>query len=391
MTEKITEADLLDRARAMAPVVAGRAQECIGLRRLLPQTEKEFQEAGFYKCLQPKRYGGFECDYGFHTELGMEVAVGCASSGWNLSIMACHGWIMGMFPAEAQDEVWGDNHNATISSSFLALGPPKVETDGEGFRLTARYGFSSGSDYCQAAILQVPMDLGNGIEACFVMLPREDYQVLDTWNANGLTGTGSHDLLIEDSYIPRHRILPVFQTRGGPTPGSASSDSHIYRIPMYAAFAFNLIGPSIGAVRGALDIVADGLAGRATITGANIAQLQSAHIRLADAAARVESAWSTLLPIRDEINNNAKKDLLPDALRRVHYRLMVAYASRLCVEAMELLFPLMGGRGLAKSDPVGRAWRDVHAIGQHIGTTWDVHAGAWGAVRLGGDCPDPKV
>jgi len=70
---------------------------------------------------------------------------------------------------------------------------------------------------------------------------------------------------------------------------------------------------------------------------------------------------------------------------------MVAYASRLCVEAMELLFPLMGGRGLAKRDPVGRAWRDVHAIGQHIGTTWDVHACAWGAVRLGGNIPDPKV
>ncbi len=375
----------------MAPVVAGRAADCIELRRLPPETEREFHDAGFYKCLQPKRYGGFEFDYGVHTELGMEVGRGCASSGWNLSIMACHGWIMGMFPVDAQDEVWGDNQNATISSSFLALGPPKVTPEGDGFRLNARYGFSSGSDYCQAAILQVPMDIGNGMEPCFVMLPREDYQVQDNWYANGLAGTGSHDLLIEDAYVPPHRILPVFQTRGGPTPGSIGNDSHIYRIPMYAAFAFNLIGPAIGAVKGALDIVADGLAGRATITGANIAQLQSAHIRIADATARVESAWSSLLPIREEINRDARNGVVPDILRRVHYRLMVAYASRLCVEAMELLFPLLGGRGLAKGNPVERAWRDVHAIGQHIGTTWDVHAGAYGAVRLGGDCPDPKV
>ena len=328
MPEMLTEGDLLDRARAIAPVVAERAQECIELRRLPPQTEKEFHQAGFYKCLQPKRYGGLEFDYGFHTELGMEVGKGCASSG---------------------------------------------------------------SDYCQAAIVQVPMDLGNGVEPCFVALPREDYEVIDTWYANGLSGTGSNDLLIEHAFIPAHRILPVFQTRGGPTPGSTSNDSHIYRIPMYAAFAFNLIGPAIGAAKGALASVADGLAERATLTGANLAQLQSAQIRIADATARLESAWSTLLPIREEINRDAKNGVVPDIQRRVHYRLMVAYVGRLCVEAVEQLFPLMGGRGLAKGNPVERAWRDVHAIVQHIGLTWDVHAGAYGTVRLGGDCPDPKV
>lgn len=391
MPETLTEADLLDRARAIMPVVAERAQECIELRRLPPQTEKEFHQAGFYKCLQPKRYGGFEFDYGIHTELGMEVGKGCASSGWNLSIMACHSWIMGMFPTEAQDEVWGDTPDATISSSFLMLGPPKVEREGDGFRLNARFGFSSGSDYCQAAIVQVPMDIGNGVEPCFVALPRDDYEVIDTWFANGLAGTGSNDLLIEDAFVPAHRILPVFQTRGGPTPGSTANDSHIYRIPMYAAFAFNLIGPAIGAAKGALGSVADGLAERATLTGANLAQLQSAQIRIADATARLESAWATLLPLREEINRDARNGVVPDIQRRVHYRLMVAYVGRLCVEAVEQLFPLMGGRGLAKGNPVERAWRDVHAIVQHIGLTWDVHAGAYGTVRLGGDCPDPKV
>lgn len=389
--ETITREDLLERARAMAPVVAERAGECMDLRRLPPQTEKDFHEAGFYRCLQPKRYGGLELDFGTHTELAMEVGAGCASSAWNLCIIACHGWMLGMFPTEAQDEIWGDNPTATVSSSFLTLGPPKVEPEGEGFRMNARFGFSSGSDYCQAAIVQVPVDFGHGSEPAFVVMPRDDYEVVDTWFANGLAGTGSNDLIVEDAYIPSHRVLPVRETKGGPTPGSTANDSHIYRIPMYAAFPFNLVGPAIGAVRGALDSVADGLAERVTMTGVNLAQVQSAQTRIAEVAARVESAWSTLVPIREEINSDARNGVIPDIHRRTHYRLMVAYVGRLCVEAMEQLFPLIGGRGLARGNPVERAWRDVHAIAQHIGINWDVHSGTYGAVRLGGDCPDPKL
>jgi len=391
MTENLTPADLIERARELAPVVAERAERCVELRRLPPETEKEFREAGFYRCLQPRRYGGLEFDFGLHTELAMEVGAGCASSGWNLAITACHGWVMGMFPQQAQDDIWGDDQTTTISSSFLPLGRPEIEREDGGWRLCARYGFSSGSDYCQAAVVQAMMDFGDGPEPAFIVVPRTDYEVADNWNANGLAGTGSHDIVFRDAFIPDHRVLPVSQTRGGATPGSVANDSHIYRIPMYAAFPFNLVGPAIGAVRGALDHVANGLAERVTMTGVNLAQKQSAQNRIAEVAARAESAWSTLVPIREELNRDARNGVIPDIQRRVHYRMMVAYVGRLCVEAMEQLFPLIGGRGLARGNPVERAWRDVHTIAQHIGINWDVHSGAYGAVRLGGDCPDPKL
>ncbi len=385
--------ELIAAARAMAPVVAERAARCEELRRLPSETEQAFRSAGFYRVLQPARYGGFELDYGTQTELAMEVARGCAASGWNLSVVGCHSWILGMFPGEAQDDVWGEDPEATISSSFLPLGAPSIERGKGGYKISGRWGFSSGSDYCQAAILMgsVESRSGDGREPAFLLLPRSDYAVEDTWRATGLAGTGSNDLVIADVFVPDHRILRIGDARGGPTPGSTVNPGHLYRLPVYAVFPFNLIGAAIGAARGALDAVADGLAGRNPTTQVSLSAQQSVQLRIAQVAAQVETAWNALQPVREEINRQAREGIVPDLLTRSRYRLILGQAARLCVAAMDDLFPLLGGRGLVQGNPVQRAWRDVHAIAQHIGLVWDVQAGFYGAVRLGQPCPDPKL
>jgi len=392
-TNETRAADLIAAARAMAPVVAGRAARCEELRRLPPETEQDFRDAGFYRVLQPARYGGMELDYGIQTELAMEVARGCAASGWNLGVVACHGWILGMFPGEAQEDIWGARPDATISSSFLPLGAPTIERGKGGYRIKGRWGFSSGSDYCQAAILMGAVDRqgAEGREPAFLLLPRDDYAVEDTWRATGLAGTGSNDLVVDDAFVPNHRILRIGETRGGPTPGSAVNPGHIYRLPLYAIFPFNLIGAAIGAARGALDTVAAGLAARNPTTQVSLSEQQSVQLRIAQVAAQVEVAWNALQPVREEVNRQAREGIVPDLLTRSRYRLILGQAGKLCVSAMDDLFPLLGGRGLAAGNPVQRAWRDVHAVAQHIGLTWDVQAGFYGAVKLGQPCPDPKL
>src|SRR5712672_2809362 len=112
------EAGLIDQARALAPMLRERAAMAEEMRRIPDKTHAVFRDAGFYRVLQPARYGGLEARYGLHTMLAAEIGRGCASSGWALSITAAHSWIFGMFPRQAQDEFWSGDPQRILASSF---------------------------------------------------------------------------------------------------------------------------------------------------------------------------------------------------------------------------------------------------------------------------------
>ena len=125
-TQAETEARLLDRARDLMPVVQARATEAEKQRRIPAETDREFREAGFYRVLQPAAFGGLELSYGFHTQLAEEIGKGCPSSAWILGVIACHSWIFGMFPPEAQREFWSGpsgDPSATLATSFFRMAP----------------------------------------------------------------------------------------------------------------------------------------------------------------------------------------------------------------------------------------------------------------------------
>jgi 3-hydroxy-9,10-secoandrosta-1,3,5(10)-triene-9,17-dione monooxygenase len=375
--------DLLGRAKEMIPELRARARETEERRRIGERTAQSFRDAGFFRVLQPSRYGGFEMDYGAHTRLAVTIAQGCASSAWVLSVLASHAWILGMFPPETQDEIWAGETGALIATSFLPI-EPKVEKVDGGLTLTGRWKFSSGVDLCRWAILMVP-------DATFAAIPLAQARIEDTWYASGLAGTGSNDIVVEKLFVPEHRVLAVSRLKGGPTPGSAVNPGYLYRIPLFAAFPFTLIGPALGAARGALDTVVDGLAARKSVAQVRLAEQQSVQLRIARVAAQIDAAEASVLHLLETHNRDARAGKVPSPLERVRCRLNLGFAADLCVQAMENLLPLLGGRGLIASDPVQRAWRDVHAVAQHVAMVWDVQASLYGPVRLGLPCPDPKL
>lgn len=384
---------MIARAREMIPVVAERAAQCESLRRIPEETDQAFREAGFYRILQPARFGGLELDYGIQTEMAAEIGKGCASSAWNLSVTACHAWILGMFPEAAQDAVWGTDPEATISTSFLPRPGAVVERARGGWRVNGKWGFSSGADHCQAAIIQamIPRVAEAPPEAAFLLITRDNYRIEDSWHSTALCGTGSNDLVFEQVLVPEPHVLFVSDTRGGDTPGSAVNPGHIYRLPLYTVFPFNLVGAALGAAQGALDTIAAGLAGRETVTRADLAKQQSVQLRLSEAAARIYTARAALRQVAADMNARTRAGETIEIEAKLSCRLTLAHAARLCIEAVDTLFPLLGGRGLATGDAVQRAWRDVHAVGQHIALIWDINAGLYGSVKIGHPCPDPKI
>ena len=385
--------EILSRAREMVPVLRDRATEAERLRRMPDETVADFQAADFYRAMQPKRYGGLELPFGIQTEFSAELARGCASSAWDAVITSCHAWVAGMFPPEAQDELWADDPATLISTSFRPAGVT-VERVGDAMRIAGRWKFSSGVDHCTWVMLTIPVpsvtDSGPP-QPHLALVPLGDCTIEDTWYASGLAATGSNDVVVDDLKVPAHRVLDFMAVRGGPTPGSAVNPGYLYQLPMYGMFSYNLVGCAIGAAAGAIEAMIERIRDRGSITGARIAELSSAQLRVSESQAEIDAAMAVMLRNLDEINRLGRAGEMQSLADRVRYRRDNAFAAVLATRAVDRVYPLLGAAGLASDDPIQRAWRDVHAIAQHIALIWDLQGGLWGAVALGQPCPDPRI
>jgi alkylation response protein AidB-like acyl-CoA dehydrogenase len=391
-TRQDTERRLVALAREMIPALRARAAETEDLRRIPDATEQQFRAASFYRTLQPKAFGGHELDYGAHTLIAMELARGCVSSAWAYSVTACHSWILGMFPAQCQEEVWGANPDAAIASSFLPVAA-KMQRVESGFHVSGRWRFSSNVLHCQACILLVTEARPDGPpKQYFALITRDQYDVEETWNTIGLAGSGSNDVLVKETFIPEHRLLELVPTRDAVSPGGKHhSDSDLFNMPLFAPFAHSLVGPAVGGAQAALDIVLEELVDRRSVAQVQLSQQQSVQMRIAEATAEIEAARAVLAVDRQKILDGARRRETPDYEQRVKYRLNAGYAAKLAVQAVERLLPLTGGRGLERTHPLQRAWRDVHAVAQHIALVWDLQTLNYGAVRLGHNALDPRI
>ncbi len=202
----MTPEEYLGRARALLPALRERTAHAEQLRRLPDETFADFQEAGLFRALQPKRYSGYELDPGVFYQAVMEVGAVCGSSAWILGVIGVHNWHLAIFPPQAQEDVWGEDTSVQLSTSLAPTGTVQ-RVDG-GFRLSGRWSFSSGCDFCQWAVLGgiVPaVEQGELPDARVFLVPRRDYLIDDNWHVMGLCATGSKDIVVDDAFVPEYR------------------------------------------------------------------------------------------------------------------------------------------------------------------------------------------
>ncbi|MGH6913103.1 MAG: acyl-CoA dehydrogenase family protein, partial [Geminicoccales bacterium] len=360
--------ELMGRAQALVPALRERAEHAEELRRLPDETERDFHNTGLFRMLQPARWGGSELDYGALIDLGAEVARGCPSSAWNLTNLASHHWMLAMFPAQAQSEVWSASPDALIASSFVFPAGRARRVDGA-YLTGGRWPFSSGvdnSDWNMLAALVGGEDEAPPEYRLF-LLPKSDYRIIDNWFAAGLRGTGSKDVEAKDAFVPEHRTLAVDETKRGAPPGSAVNPGPLYRVAVFAMFPYVLSGVALGTAQGAFDDFTGAMRSRASrYTGAKLASLQTVQIRIAESAARIDAAALIMRGNCAEAMAFAEAGKTPDIEAKVKYRRDGAYSVRLCVEAVDLLFGASGAGALYTNNPIQRAFRDMHAISAHI-------------------------
>ncbi|MFM9885334.1 MAG: acyl-CoA dehydrogenase family protein [Burkholderiales bacterium] len=384
-------ATLVERSRKLVPVLKDRAAKTAKLRRLPDETVADLHDAGVFRCLQPRRVGGWELDYGCQLEIAAELGRGCGSTAWVAVLAASHHWLLGMFNAEAQDEVWGPSPDTLLSTSW---GLQRIDAKAVpgGYRISGHWKFSSGVDHCKWAQVFVPVSDGNGgTKPLIGLIPKKDYRIGDAWFAHGLAGTGSNDIHIEDAFVPEHRTLDMRLLGGGPTPGSTVNPSHLYKLPLWSIFSFNLGSPAIGIARGVLESYIEQAKNRhSAIFDVKMVNLPTIQLRVAESSAEIDAAEAIGKLSNIELNRLGREGKVPTEFR-VKYRRDTSYAAMICMRACDRLQAASGAHAIAEDNPIQRGFRDLRALNAQVAVIFDANAIPYGRVALGLDTGDPRI
>lgn len=381
----VSDAELRARALALQPVLAERVAEADGLRRVPDATIADFRDAGFFRMLQPARWGGLEVDPPVFFDVQATIAAACPSSAWVLGVLAVHAWQLALFPEQAQIDVWGKDTNVLISSSYAPTG--KVARVDGGFKISGRWSFSSGCDHGQWAFLggMVPPATPDGPpEMRTFLVPRKDYKIDDTWHVMGLKGTGSKDVVIEDAFVPEHRTHRLIDGFKRSSPGNELNKAPLYRLPFGQVFVRSVSTTAIGIAQGALDAYRKNTASRiAASDGAKVALDPSAQSVAAHAATTIEDLRATLHRNFGELMAQARAGEEMPLERRLKFRLDSSLAVQRSLEVVDALFTESGGRAIFVGSPLLRFFLDIHAARAHYANNPEKPGRNLGGVLLG--------
>jgi 3-hydroxy-9,10-secoandrosta-1,3,5(10)-triene-9,17-dione monooxygenase len=392
---QVSYAEALQRARDIVPVLRERAQKCEDARMLIRASEQLLHESGLFRFHQPKAFGGMELDFVAVVDIPAELARGCPSTAWNVGNVGCHHWILAYYEPQTQHEVWDANPDALIASSIALAAGRGRKVEG-GFVVNGRWPFSSAVDNCDWNMLAVTVYGDDGKSAvdwrlCLVL--KADYQIIDTWYAMGMAGTGSKDIAVTELFVPERRALPLARCRGGlEHPGAPLTHGPLYRIPIVAASSHPLAHAAFGAAEGAYELFVSSMTKRTgTYTGAKAADFQAVQIKLARARCLIDSARLLLRESAIAFHAMAERHDVPDLQTKLRYRAHSAFAVNQARDPLETLWSCYGAQGLYTRDPLQRYLRDVLAIGQHFSFNFDIAGAAHGLATLGGNYSNPTM
>jgi resorcinol 4-hydroxylase (FADH2) len=384
----VTAAELIARAHALVPTLQARQAQTERERRVSAESIRDLIDAGLFRALRPKRYGGLETDFETFFHIAAEIGSGCGATGWVYAVVSSQLWVTGLFSAAAQDDVWATTPDALVTGSARPAGSAVVE-DG-GYRVNGMWTFCSGCDNVQwvkVGVAVLPQKSAPASHQALVLIPRDQVEIDDQWDVVGLAGTGSKNIIVEDVFVPAHRMLTMAQATSGNAPGAQINDGILFRIPIFAALSIALCAPAIGMAMGILDDFTAASISRSTVGGIEkrpkrMAELPAIQLRVAEAACAIDAA--KLLVLRDcrEIMAAAVSagDLTTRA--RARNKADLAYATQLVLAAVDRLFKSGGGHGLFRSNRIQQAWRDLTGAAMHISLNWDASGTNYGRALL---------
>ena len=355
---------LLEAAAAFRPRILGARERIEDGRRLPADLARDLAHAGFFRIFLPSAYGGVDLDPLEAMAIFEELARADASVAWCVWNGNVH-WTTARLAKDVAHEIFVDP-DMSLANSTRPGGRADI-VDG-GYRVSGRWSLVSGCQLSAWFILTCvvhqdgqPRRTPSGApEFRFMFLPGADCQILDTWTTGGLRGTGSHDVVVQDRFVPARY-------------GSFHTDPLVLSGPRYAIPALARVVPGLGMMalgiaRNAIEALVElAREKRHERTSQPLGEDRGAQARVAQAEALVCSARLFLIDTVERLWRDLQAGQEAGVEARARVRLASWHAVTSAVQAVDLVYLTGGATSLYATCPIERAFRDVHAFTQHIG------------------------
>jgi 3-hydroxy-9,10-secoandrosta-1,3,5(10)-triene-9,17-dione monooxygenase len=391
MMTKVVEKDniLVEKARSLVPKLRVRAKETEEIRRIPVETIKELKEAGLFKLLRPKMYGGYQTNMRTYADCVVEISRGCASTGWIVALCAIRELMVAeSFSEKTHQEIFSQNEEDVL---FAGVYEPRKciaqRVEGgymieEGFWM-----FCSGSLHATWGYFGMPIidEEGKLIDQVLMTLPFHELAVMDDWHTMGLKGTGSNSVKMTNVFIPDHRCVSFNEALNGNFESKHLRDIPLYNTALFPALIISLGLPGLGLVKAALEFFQEFLPNRkASHIGVEyLRDSASTHQLLADAALKIDSASMHYYRVVDELDTWAESGKYMDHHARVKALADIGYANQMCKEALDILMLASGSGYVYEGHPLQRIFRDFWTLYSHRSLSPTITKENYGRVLAG--------
>jgi alkylation response protein AidB-like acyl-CoA dehydrogenase len=376
-------AGLVGRTSELVPLLQAHAGWGEQNRRLHDDIVAAMSDAGIFRMRVPARYGGYESDTGTLVQVAAELAQGDGSAAWTASVWWIPTWMAGLFPDEAQDEVFA-TPNVRICGT-LSPGGMAVPADG-GVRVNGKWSFISGAwhSHWQEIIAVSPTPDG-GMAPVMALVPMQDLDIIDDWHTSGLRGSGSVTTVATDVFVPHHRVLPLGAVLHEQYASTANAATPMYRAPLLPAASASSVGTVIGLATAARTAFFQRLPTR-KITYTSYDNQRDApltHLQVADAALRTDEARFHARELAGLVDSKAATGQPWTLEERARARAHMGRVCQLGKAAVDTLSAASGGSSIYRDVPIQRIQRDIHAVTMHALMHPDTNFELYGRILCG--------
>jgi len=379
-----TREELVARARALIPLLRERADEDEANRMVNHDTVRRMNEAGLFRVLQPKRWGGYELGQRAFAEVQMTLAEGDMSVAWIYGVIGLHNLHLGLLDDRAAQDVWGKDTSILIASPYMP-GGKATPVDG-GFEISGRWAYSSGCDHCDWTFLGGFVN-GNPEDYRAFLLPRADAKIVDTWRTTGLAATGSQDIVVDKAFVPEYRTHKFIDGYNGTNPGRAWNNEPLYRMPFMLVFMRGITSGQIGALQHMVDLF-KAYAKDKVFMGSKTAKDPDAQFAIAAAEAGIDEMKKTMFANFEIMSEYAECSEMPPIEMRHMMRFQSASVAERCVKLAEGMLTVSGGGAVYDRSNMGRIYRNMLTGRQHAAAQYRNYGRTFGDLLFGSEVND---
>ncbi len=379
------DAALVSRATELIPFIREYAEKSSEDRRVAPEVMRALEDAELFKLFVPRRYGGHGTNMATAVETIAEVARGDGSTAWAVALLNVCTWFGTTYSQQAQDDVFGANPDARCCGIFTP-GSKSERVDG-GYLVSGRWPYSSGSFAADWGTLGIAVDVADGEDPrALALIPAEAWTIDPTWYVTGMKGSGSDTIVVEDHFVPDHRVQRFVDMREAhyATPYTADQNSWMGFIPVAALI---LVAPQLGLARHALERTRAKLPLKpVAYTVYREARKSPTHqVGVATAATKFHLAELLMRQACLDIDAAAAESHLPTMEVRGRIRNDTGVVAELVKDGIDALLTANGAGSFADANVMSRIWRDAEIAGRHAYVSPEVGKEVYGKLLLGDD------